>query len=292
MKSRNNKAFIKQMKFFGVFFLLVFILFGCQRQNNNDKKPIAKIHNKYLYLSDLNSVVPTGKSEEDSALIAKNYINKWIKKQLLLEKAEKNLSEEKKNITKQIEDYRASLLIYRYQQELIDQKLDTVVTREEIEQYYNENSSNFVLDRNLAKILYIKLSVNSPNLENVRRWYSSNNEEALDKLKDYSYQYADKFDNFDDQWIDFDSFIKNLPLEVSQPQRFFRNNKYIEEQEGNVLHFIRINDYTLRGSKAPMNYVRDKIENIIINKRKHQLLKRLENDIYNEALNHNEFVIY
>lgn len=292
MKSRNNKAFIKQMKFLGVFFLLVFILFGCQRQNNNDKKPIAKIHNKYLYLSDLNSVVPTGKSEEDSALIAKNYINKWIKKQLLLEKAEKNLSEEKKDITKQIEDYRASLLIYRYQQELIDQKLDTIVTQEEIEKYYNENSSNFVLDRNLAKILYIKLSVNSPNLENVRRWYSSNNEEALDKLKDYSYQYADKFDNFDDQWIDFDSFIKNLPLEVSQPQRFFRNNKYIEEQEGNVLHFIRINNYTLRGSKAPLNYVRDKIENIIINKRKHQLLTRLENDIYNEALNHNEFVIY
>ncbi|MGM0530703.1 MAG: hypothetical protein ACQER7_05070 [Bacteroidota bacterium] len=283
---------MNQMKFPGILFILVFIIAGCQEQNNNDKKPIAKIHDKHLYPSDLKGVIPEDKSEEDSSLIAKNYIDKWIKKQLLLEKAEKNLPEEQKDISKEIQEYRASLLIYRYQQELIDQKLDTVISNEEIENYYDENSSNFVLDKNLAKILYIKLPVNSPNIENVRRWYRSDEEEDLDKLIDYCYQYADKFDDFDNQWIDFGSFIKNLPLEVSQPQRFFRNNKYIEERDGDILHFIRINDYTVRGSQAPMNYVRDKIENIIINKRKHQLLKRLENDIYNQALNHNEFVIY
>lgn len=281
------------MKYTGILLFVVFILAtGCQEQNNTDKRPIAKIHNKYLYLSDLKSVIPDDKSEEDSTLIAKNYIDKWIKKQLLLEKAERNLPEERKDITKQIQDYRASLLIYRYQQELIDQKLDTVVSDEEVENYYNENTSNFVLDKNLAKILYIKLSVNSPNLENVRRWYRSNDEEDLDKLKDYCYQYADKFDDFDNQWIDFDSFVKNLPLEFNRPERFFRNNRYIEEQEGGALHFIRINDYKLKGTKAPLSYVRDKIESIILNKRKHQLLTRLENDIYNEALNHNEFVIY
>ncbi len=281
------------MKYTGILLFVVFILAtGCQEQNNTDKRPIAKIHNKYLYLSDLKSVIPDDKSEEDSTLIAKNYIDKWIKKQLLLEKAERNLPEERKDITKQIQDYRASLLIYRYQQELIDQKLDTAVSDEEVENYYNENTSNFVLDKNLAKILYIKLSVNSPNLENVRRWYRSNDEEDLDKLKDYCYQYADKFDDFDNQWIDFDSFVKNLPLEFNRPERFFRNNRYIEEQEGGALHFIRINDYKLKGTKAPLSYVRDKIESIILNKRKHQLLTRLENDIYNEALNHNEFVIY
>ena len=283
---------MNQMKFTGMLFLLVLIVAGCQEQNDKDKKPIARIHDKYLYLSELKSVIPENKSEEDSALIAKNYIDKWIKKQLLLKNAERNLPKEQKDITKQIEEYRASLLIYRYQQELIDQKLDTVISNEEIKNYYNDYASNFVLDKNLAKILYIKLPLNSPNIENVRRWYRSNDEEDLEELEDYCYQYADKFDDFDNQWIDFDSFLKNLPLEMSQPQRFFRNNRYIEEREGNALHFIRINDYTLRGNQAPMDYVRDKIENIIINKRKHQLLKSLENDIYNQALNRNEFVIY
>lgn len=292
MKSETNKRGMNQMKFTGMLFLLVLIVAGCQEQNDKDKKPIARIHDKYLYLSELKNVIPENKSEEDSALIAKNYIDKWIKKQLLLKNAERNLPKEQKDITKQIEEYRASLLIYRYQQELIDQKLDTVISNEEIKNYYNDNASNFVLDKNLAKILYIKLPLNSPNIENVRRWYRSNDEEDLEELEDYCYQYADKFDDFDNQWIDFDSFLKNLPLEMSQPQRFFRNNRYIEEREGNALHFIRINDYTLRGNQAPMDYVRDKIENIIVNKRKHQLLKSLENDIYNQALNRNEFVIY
>jgi hypothetical protein len=280
------------MRYIAIILFLFLGLAGCKEQQETDKKPIARIHNKHLYLSDLKSVIPNNKSKEDSALIAKNYINKWIKKQLLLEKAEKNLSEESKNIKKQIEDYRASLLIYRYQQKLIDQKLDTVVTDTEIRSYYNENTSNFVLDKNLAKILYIKLSVNSPNIENVRRWYRSSNNEDLNKLKDYSYQYAEKFDDFDNQWINFDSFIKNIPYEVERPERFFRTKKYIEVRNGNMIHFIRINDYKLKGTKAPLNYVRDKIESIIINKRKHQLLKKLENDIYNEALNHNEFVIF
>lgn len=292
MKLRMNKRDINQMRFSGILLLLVILIAGCQEQNNKDKKPIAKIRNEYLYLSDLNGVIPEDKSEEDSAIIAKNYIDKWIKKQLLLKKAERNLSEERKDIAKQIEDYRASLLIYRYQQQLIDQKLDTVVTNEEIEKYYNENSSNFVLDKNLAKILYIKLSADSPNIEDVKRWYRSSDEEDLNKLRDYCYQYADKFDDFDNQWIDFNNFIKNLPLEIDQPERFFKNNKYIPIQDDNVLHLIRIEDYKLKGTQAPRNYVRDKIKNIILNKRKHELLKGLENDIYNQALNHNEFVIY
>jgi len=274
-------------------FMGVMCLFAaCQQRNETQRKPIAKIHSKYLYLSDLRKVIPNSKSKEDSAIIAKNYVNKWIKKQLLLEKAERNLPEKSRDITNQLEEYRASLLIYRYQQQLIDQKLDTVVTQQEIENYYKENASNFVLDKNLAKVLYIKLSVNSPNIENVRSWYKSNDESNLKKLTDYSYQYAEKFDDFDNQWIDFTGFIKNIPYEVNNAARFFRYRKYIEVKKNNFIHFIRINDYQLKGTTAPVNYVRDKIKSIIINKRKHQLLKTLENDIYNDALNRNEFVIY
>lgn len=275
-----------------IFTGIIFILAACQQSQETQRKPIAKIHNNYLYLSDLRKVIPNSKSKEDSAIIAKNYINKWIKKQLLLEKAERNLPEKSRDITNQLEEYRASLLIYRYQQQLIDQKLDTVVTQQEIENYYKENASNFVLDKNLARILYIKLSVNSPNIENVRSWYRSNDESNLKKLTDYSYQYAEKFDDFDNQWIDFSSFIKNIPYEVNNAERFFRYRKYIEIKKNNFIHFIRINDYTLKGTTAPVNYVRDKIKSIIINKRKHQLLKTMENDIYNDALNRNEFVIY
>ena len=275
----------------GMILALVFTA-GCQSNQQPEKKPIAKIHDQYLYLSDLKSVVPDNKSKEDSTMIAKNYIQDWIKRQLLLNKAEENLDPKSKDIRKQIENYRASLLIYRYQQQLIDQKLDTAVNQQEITSYYNENSSNFVLDKNLARVLYIKLAENSPNMEKVRQWYKSDDEEDRTRLKDYCYQYAEKFDNFSDKWIDFNGLIKNIPYEIDRPERFFRNRRFLEVKENSFYHFIRINDYKLKGSTAPLDYVEERIKSIIINKRKHQLLEKLENDIYNEALNHNEFVIY
>ena len=274
---------------------LLIISTACQDQQKKAKKPIAKIHDQYLYLSDLQNVIPDDKSEEDSTLIAKNYINEWIKRQLLLNKAEENLDPETKDIQKQIENYRASLLIYRYQQQLIDQKLDTAVSEQEIKSYYEQNSSNFILDKNLAKVLYIKLAENSPNMEKVRDWYRSNDEEDQTRLKDYCYQYAEKFDDFNNEWIDFNTLIKNIPysLKVSVG-RFLKVRKFLEvkDNENSVYHFVRINDYQLKGNRAPLSYVEDRIRSIIINKRKHQLLEKLESDIYNEAMNHNEFVIY
>ncbi len=269
---------------------------GCREKEKTEKKAIAKIHDQYLYLSDLQRVVPDNKSKQDSTIIAKNYIQDWIKKQLLLDKAEENLDPKSKDIQEQIENYRASLLIYKYQQQLIDQKLDTMVSHQEIQSYYEQNTSNFVLDKNLAKVLYIKLAENSPNMEKVRQWYTSNDQEDMAKLKDYCYQYAEKFDDFNNKWIEFRGLIKNIPYpyEDKQPKRFFRNRKFlrVKDNENSVYHFIRINDYKLKGSTAPLDYVEDRIKSIIINKRKHQLLEKLENDIYNEALNHNEFVIY
>ncbi len=265
---------------------------GCQNQQNKNKKPIAKIHDKYLYLSDLNDVIPDQKSKQDSTMIAKNYINDWIKKQLLLKKAEKNLDQQSKDIQQQIENYRASLLIYRYQQQLIDQKLDTTVNPQEIKSYYQQNTSNFTLDQNLVRVLYIKLSENSPNMDRVRRWYKSNDSEDRARLKDYCYQYAEKFDDFNNKWVEFSGLINNLPLQVDDPEHFIKNRKYVEIKDNSVYHFLRIHDYKLKGSEAPLNYVKERIRSIIINKRKHQLLEKMENDIYNEALNHNEFVIY
>jgi hypothetical protein len=270
-----------------------FILFtGCQENRNEDRKPIAKIHDKYLFLSDIREVIPANKSEEDSLLIASNYINNWIKKQLLLRKAEQNLPRESKDIQKQIDEYRASLLIYKYQQQLIDQKLDTVIDQVEVENYYNQNQSNFMLDKNLVKVLFIKLPANSPNIDNVKKWYRSDDEEDISRLQDYCYQYAEKFDDFEGNWIVFDNLLKNIGYEIQNVEQFLKYNAYIEKKDSVNQYFIKINDYKLVGSHAPMTYVQDKIETLILNKRKHQLLEKLENDIYNEALNHNEFVIY
>src|SRR6056297_978575 len=282
---------MKHISIFLLLFISVLIL-SCNQNNDTNKQPIAKIHDNYLYLSDIREIIPNNKTEEDSLLIAKNYINNWIKKQLLLKKAELNLPEGMKNVEKEIEDYRSSLLIYRYQQQLIDQKLDTVVDESEMRNYYEENKSNFILDQVLVKATYIKLPINSPNIDNVKKWYKSDDEEHFSRLEDYCYQYAEIFDNFNGDWVPLNRINNIIPKKIKNPKSFLKYNKHIESEDSLNLHLIKINDYRLKGTEAPFNFVEDKINSLILNKRKHQLLEKLEKDIYNEALNHKEFKIY
>ncbi len=275
-----------------VLFFVVFA-FSCSKSNNEiEDKPLAKVHNKFLYESDIKSLFNSNISKEDSIVVAKNYINDWIKKQLLMQKAELNLNEESKDIEKQIEDYRSSLLIFRYKQELIKQKLDTIITNQEIENYYNEYSGNFILNHNIVKALFLKISKEAPGNDKVKRWYKSNDPENLSRLEDYCYQYATKFDDFDNKWIPFNNLLIEIPTNINDQERYLRYNKYIETEDDLFYYFVKINEYGLKSTVQPLEYAQLKIKSILLNKRKFTFIDELENTIYNDALNRNEFIIY
>lgn len=275
-----------------IFVIIIIFIFSCTNKTVIEQKPLAKVHDKFLYESDIKSLFNSNISKEDSIVIARNYINDWIKKQLLVQKAELNLTEESKDIEKQIEDYRSSLLIFKYKQELLKQKLDTAITNQEIENYYNEYSGNFILNYNIVKALFIKISKESPEIEKVKAWYKSNDSENLSRLEDYCYQYATKFDDFDNNWIPFNNLLIELPTNIDDQERFLKYNKYIETEDDLFYYLLKINEYSLKSSVQPLEYAHSKIKSILINKRKFTFLEELENSIYNDALNHNEFIIY
>lgn len=275
--------------------LLIFIIifaFSCKNKPVVEEKPLARVHNKFLYHSEIKSLFNSTISKEDSIVVARNYINDWIKKQLLVQKAELNLNEESKDIEKQIEDYRSSLLIFRYKQELIKQKLDTAITIEEIENYYNEYSGNFILNFNIVKALFLKISKEAPEIDKIKRWYKSTDVEDLSRLEDYCYQYATKFDNFDDKWIPFNNLLIEIPTNIGDQERYLKYNKYIETEDDLYYYFVKINEFSLKSTIQPLEYAKAKIKSILLNKRKFTFLEELENSVYNDALNHNEFVIY
>lgn len=279
------------MRYFIIASLILIIACNPKIKTENEE-PLAMVHDKYLYKSDLEGLFVNNISKDDSVVIARNYINDWIKKQLLVGKAEIYLTDESKDIEKEIEDYRSSLLIFKYQQELIKQKLDTVVTDEEIESYYNEYSANFVLNHNIVKVLFLKISKEAPEIEKVRWWYKSNSAENKSKLEEYCYQYATKFDDFNNEWIPFNNILMELPLKVDDQERFLRYRRYIETEDDLFHYFVKINEYSLKSTVQPLEYARIKIKSIILNKRKFTFLEELENSVYNDALNHNEFIIY
>lgn len=281
------------MNFKGILLIvIIFFTFSCKNKSVVEEKPLARVHNKFLYKSEMKSLFNSTISKEDSIVVARNYINDWIKKQLLVQKAELNLNEESKDIEKQIEDYRSSLLIFKYKQELIKQKLDTVITSEEIENYYNEYSGNFVLNFNIVKALYLKISKEAPEIDKIKRWYKSTDAEDLSRLEDYCYQYATKYDDFNNSWIPFNNLLIEIPTNIDDQERYLKYNTYIETENDLYYYFVKINEFSLKSTIQPLEYAKSKIKSILLNKRKFTFLEELENSVYNDALNHNEFVIY
>lgn len=271
--------------------ILVIIAGSCTLfEKKPEQRPIAKVLNKYLYESDITDIFPKGITPRDSVLIAKKYIDNWIRKELMLRKAEMNLSDKEKNFEKQIAEYRASLIIYKYQQQLLNQKLDTVISQREIMNYYDQNSSNFILNQNAIRGMFIKVPRGAPNIDKIKTWYKNENDTPL--MESYGYQFAVKYDYFNDDWIYLDLLLREIPIEIPDQTRFLRNNSYIETNDSLYYYFAGIKEYRLKSNIAPISLVEENIRSIIINKRKLEFLQNLEKNVYSEAVSKNMFELY
>lgn len=272
---------------------LILMVSSCQLfEKNKEQKAIARVNDKYLYPDELVGIIPQKSTPEDSVTIANNYIQKWIKENLMLAKAELNLKESQKDFKKQLDDYRNTLIIYTYQEEMISQRLDTLVLAQEIKEYYDNNKHNFNLKDDIVKVRYIKVAKNAPQLKKIKKLYRSTKEEDQKKLSDYVHQFAEKFHLNEDEWILFDEVLKEVPLEVSNKRDYLKNIKNVETEDSLSYYFVHIKDYKLESDVAPLTFERYNIKNIILNKRKLELINEIKKDLYQEAILKKEFEIY
>ncbi len=265
---------------------------GCTSFQGNTDKPVAKVSEKILYRSDIDKIIPHNISEADSALMAEDYIKKWVQNELLIQKARENLSPEQMDVSKEVEDYRNALIIYRYKKEITRQKMDTTVAFEEIEDYYSKNTEYFLLKDNIVKAIFIKIPNEVAKPERLKRYCREYTEEGINELKDYCLQYAKIFDMFGGNWVRFKDVLKHVPLKIENQQRFLSRKKLIELNDDDYYYLIYISEYRLAGQAAPVEYVSGQIKNLILTNRKIELLKNLENEIYEDGVRTNKFSIY
>jgi hypothetical protein len=275
-------------------FITIFVLTGCKSKNNQVKRiALAQVGKVVLYYDEMPQLIQKGVNDSDSVAIFQNYINKWAKRQLLLRKAEDNLTADyKKDIDKQLEETRANLIIYQYQRQMILEKLDTVITDSDLESYYASNEKSFLLNSNIVKALFIKLPLEIPDLNKIKSLARSNNHNDLQELETYCYQFAEKFDDFNEDWVTVDRISAELPQSIENEESFLKGNTYFETSDSTSDYIVTIRDYRLRSSLAPFEFVKDDIKRIIWNTRRFEFIQTLENGIYNEALKENSFKIY
>ena len=272
--------------------ILMLLLASCNKNQHNEK-PIAQIGNKSLYLSDIADIFNNNINREDSINLLTDYVNRWARKQLILKLAESNLVAKEKDLSTEIENYRASLLIFKYEKAYVTQRMDTVVRQSELENFYNENGANFQLVNPLVKALYIKVPNDAPIIKEIRDLYRSTSDEKMEELESICYQGVTNFDYFNGEWIDFTILIKELPsvADIKNLENELINKQHIETSDKQFTYFVSIHDIKLKGTAAPFEHVKENIKDIILNKRKQDIIKKLEKDIYNEALNRKELII-
>ena len=274
--------------------MLIAITAGCGKKGGSKQRiEVALAGNTILYVDQIPRLVPPGTSKTDSAATTQNYINKWVRKELLFQKAQENLSPEiSEDIDRQLEETRSNLLIYQYQRQMMLEKMDTLVNDSELVNYYNSNPTSFNLSTNIVKALYIKLPVETPNIEKIKRLARSNGQSDLQDLEKICYQFAEKFDDFNEEWVPFDRISVELPSEIDNEENFLRRTPFYESSDSANTYLVNFRDYKLRTSLAPYEYVKDDIKRIIWNSRRIQFFQNLENGIYNDALKENKFKIF
>ncbi|MBW6482697.1 MAG: hypothetical protein K0B10_06515 [Vicingaceae bacterium] len=251
----------------------------------------AKVGDYTLTVEDIKKLDIKDVSSEDSLVLVNNFVENWVKEKLILQKAELNLTQEQKDFSKQLEDYRKTLLIYTYELELIKQNLDTNVSESDIQDYYQKNPENFYLINDIVKIDFLKVPANAPKTNKIKKLFLSEKEKDKNELKEYAHQYAEKFYFDENEWIELNDLRKEAPISILSID-FFKQNRHIITEDSLALYFILFKDYRLKGDVSPLSFESDNIKNIILNKRKLNLLKKVKLELYQQALLNKEIQIF
>lgn len=251
-------------------------------QSKSSNPEVARVGDEYLYLSDIDDLT-FDLNAEDSAELANSYIDTWIKEKLLLQKAMQNLSESQVDFERQLENYRKSLIIYAYENQLIKQKLDTNVSPAQLLAYYRQNKSNFELKNDVLIARFLKCLNSAPNQDSIPYWFELDLETSNAKLTEYCAQFTIRCDIDTSNWLAKSSFMNYFPkaLDVStvelQAGQFYRYADSLETI------YVQVIDYRNKGDFAPVKYVSTQIEEIVRNKRRLELLSRVKEEIFEEA---------
>lgn len=246
---------------------------------------VAEAYDQKLYWSDLRTVIPVGTAMDDSSAMARRYIDNWARERVVLRKAEENLDEAQKDVESQLQAYRESLITYAYEQALVAQKLDTAISDAEVEKYYNENRVNFELKDNIVRARWFRIrGQDAKLLRKVQELWQRDRDEDRHDLEVLLARQGSVINDTHDAWIEFSELQRQVPVRPDNPTDWLPRHARFVEQDSSGTYFVQVLEHRLKNSVSPLPLARAGIRSIIINQRKLQLIARMREDLYNEAL--------
>ncbi len=274
-------------------FLISLLFIGCDFIEKKPDQVLARLGDDFFYKSDLNIVLPTGLSKEDSVIFVKNHINNWAKRKILFNKALVNLGDKKQESLKQlIESYKNELFSYSYQEKIVKSSIDTFISENSIKDYYNKNKLNFKLNQEIVNARYLKINSENYNLKDVInrfRRFKKSDKIFLDSI---SLQFSSYYFN-DSLWINKEVFFNKLPeINDRLKQNIVKNKLFYRIQDSLELYLINIKDYKLKNDVAPFDFIKSTLKQVLLNKKKLEFISKFEKELIEDALQQNEFEFY
>lgn len=273
------------------YILLVLVFTSCFKKEENTNA-LARVGDQYLYDDDLKEILPADLSKEDSTLFVKDFINKWAQHKLLLEKALLNLKEDQQEIDELVAQYHEDLLINKYKEAVVEQNLDTVITEDDIEKFYNQNKDIFKLNEELVKFRYLYFGKEILNPKEFIKLFRSDNYASDTLLMKNGLQFK-SFNLNDSIWVRYEELLAKAPFfKAIDKDRLLKKNNSFQNEDSTGIYLVDIKNVLLRNETAPESYARETIKQMILHKRKLELLKKVEKTITEDAIENREFQIY
>lgn len=261
--------------------------------NGNQRKAVARVTNTLLYEDELKGIVPEKTTKDDSAARINAYVNSWVRKQLLMQEALKTISIDEAEVERKVLDYRYSLIGYEFQNYYIQQHLNDSVSDAEIDGYYKQHLDNFILKQNIIRGTYIKVAKDAPRTKRIKDLMFSTKEKEKNELKSYCLSFSAAYHIADSSWIEFDKLTVNSPMaDIPNKIQFLKTYPYYETSDQNFLYFLKVDGYKISDNVSPLEFVRLDVRNIILNKRKVELAKKLEDEVYENAAKRKDFEVF
>ena len=276
-------------------FIVLFVSFiSCNKEKGQtDNIAIARVNSSYLYKEDIKDLVPVGTSKKDSLIIVKDFIDRWASQKLLFNAAEVNLSDVKQaELNKLVDEYKKDLYTKAYIEQLVYKSFDTIVSEQELSDYYEKNKDNFKTNTALVKMSYIQVNKNSPKINSITSKFLSGSKESKENLKNSAIEFKSYAFN-DSIWVDMNQVYEKLPfINIENKENYLVTGKTIKFADSLDVFLIKTSNFIPRNQVSPYQYIKPTLIKVILNKRKIELIKKFQKDITTDALKDDKYEIY
>lgn len=277
-----------QTKISFLFGLSIFYACSGTSDRSNDRE-IARVYDKPLYQSELPTSITDGISPQDSALLVAAFVQRWISDQLLMYEAERNISKDV-NVDQLVRDYRASLVRFNYEEQLIAQKLDSVVSDTELRNYYESNKEQFQLQGTIVKCQLLKVPKEAPIADLNKIWKSREESQTL-SLSNFAQQWAVVSLLDPNKWYRLEEIAALLPVGTLTGGEIKGKKDDVLSEDG-FYYYYRITDWIGQKEEAPFEYVREQTMQVILHKRKKELLDNWKRNLYDNELRRGNIQVF